>query len=471
MRLAKLFAVAATTALVLVSGASALSVDTTPPPDGVVGTPYTWVFKPVNGAPPFSFSLAGGDLPPGLKIESDGTFHGTPTTPGTFNFDVNVTQDWCGCGDSQRSFTVKIRDRLTITTNALQSAVVGSPYTATLGLSGTGGLGMWWSIASGALPPGLTLPHDGTPGDGVISGTPTSVGTFTFTVKAGDSDGYLPDRSTTKQLTIAVVAPLSATAATGAAPTGIVGQPYNGLAPAANGGLPPYTWKLAGGTLPPGLTVDPATGALSGSPTAAGTFEYTLGVTDTGGRTASVALSVTVVEALNVVTTQVPNGKVLRPYRTTLRATGGAAPVRWRRTQGQIPPGLRLNVRTGVLSGKPRKAGAFRFTVTASDTLGQKSSSEDLMIRVTQSLKVVTARVPNGKVLRPYRTRLRASGAAAPVRWQRTRGRIPPGVQLNTRTGVLSGKPRRAGRFHFTVKVTDALGQRSSKTFALKVRR
>ncbi len=373
MRLARIAALATVVTGVLVTAASAFHVADEPPPPGVVGTPYSFLFLPIDGAPPYSFAFYGGELPPGLKIESDGLFHGIPTTPGTFDFDVNATQ-YCGGCDSQRSFTMKIRDKLTITTTALKSAAVGTPYAGTLSVTGNGSLGMGWTVSSGSLPAGLTLAPDGSPGDSTILGTPTAVGTSTFTVKVGDTDGFLPNRATTKQFTLAVVAPLALQASAAPLPTGIVGKQYKVIPVTATGGATPYTWTIAGGSAPPGLTVDPATGALAGVPTAAGTFSFTMGVADAGGRTATSPATLTVVQALDLVTTRVRDARAGRAYKTTLRARGGVLPRTWKITRGQLPKGLRLAVATGVLSGTPRIEGTFRFTATVTDTLGQKSS-------------------------------------------------------------------------------------------------
>jgi len=377
MRFLKILGFAAVLAAVIATGASAFGIDTDqPPPSGIVGTPYKFVFQPKAGAPPYTFYYSAGDLPPGLKIETDGTMRGTPTQPGTFNFTVEATQ-YCApdpsCA-SQWGFTVKIRDKLTITTPALKSATVGAPYTAPLTVTGDGGLGMAWTVSSGTLPAGVTLAPNGTPADGLISGTPTALGTSTFTVKLADTDGFVPDRSTTKQFTLAVVAPLAAQAGTASSPTGVVGKPYAGTAPAATGGAPPYTWTLTGGNAPPGLSIDPATGALVGTPTAAGTFAYTVGVADVDGRTSSTNLTVTVVRALDLVTTRIRSAKVDRRYRVKLVALGGVTPRSWKVTRGRLPANLRLNATTGVLTGTPRTAGTFRFTVTVSDSLREKSS-------------------------------------------------------------------------------------------------
>ena len=93
-------------------------------------------------------------------------------------------------------------------------------------MTGNGGLGMGWKLTAGSLPPGLAINANGSPGDTTISGTPTTPGIYTFTVKVGDTDGFVPDRSTSKQFTIAVVTPLTVAASPNATPTGVVGKIY-----------------------------------------------------------------------------------------------------------------------------------------------------------------------------------------------------------------------------------------------------
>jgi hypothetical protein len=360
-------------AAVVATGAGAFGIDTDqPPPPGVVGTPYSFVFQPKAGAPPYGFWIDAGEIPPGLKMEGDGTLHGTPTVPGTFIFTVGASQ--CCGPDSQWGFTLTIRDKLAITTASLPSALVGAPYSAPLSVVGNGGLGMGWKVTAGSLPPGLTVALDGTPADTTITGTPTTVGTSTFAVKVGDTDGFLPDRSTTRQLTLAVVAPFAVTAAAGKLPTGIVGKAFRGTPATAIGGLSPYTWTVSGGTLPSGLTLNPATGALVGKPTTAGSYALSIRATDADGRVGTADVAITVARALDLVTVRLPAATVGDPYRATLRAQGGQAPRTFTITGGKLPGKLKLNARSGVISGTPQTAGTFRFTVTARDALGQRSS-------------------------------------------------------------------------------------------------
>lgn len=380
MRLISTIGLVAASAVLLASGASAFGIDLDhPPPPGVVGMPYTFKFVLKAGAPPYEVHLGSGDLTPGLKIESDGTMHGTPTQPGTFDFTVEASQ-YCAPDPkcyTQWGFTQKVRDKLNLTTPSLTSATVGTPYSATLTVVGTGGLGMGWRIVSGSLPPGLTMVDglpSGTPGGQTsISGTPTATGTYTFTVKVGDTDGFMPDRSTTRQYTLAVVAQLAAAPA-GTLPRGIVGRRISVTPATATGGLAPYTWSVAGGTIPPGLALNPASGALAGSPTAAGSFSFSLNVSDADGHTATADASMTVVNALDLVTSKLRPATVDESYKATLRVRGGQAPRTFAVTVGKLPSGLKLNAKTGVISGKPKTAGTFRFRITVRDALGQRSS-------------------------------------------------------------------------------------------------
>ncbi len=371
-------------AAVVASGASAFGIDLeNPPTPGVVGMPYKYVFIAKKGAPPYAFWLDAGELPPGLKIDPDGTMSGTPTRPGYWEFTVGASQ-YDG-SESQWGTSVTIRDRLNLTTPSLRGATLGVPYSATLTVVGTGGKGMGWKVVSGSLPPGLTL-VDGLPGgtptgETTISGTATAVGTYTFQVKVGDTDGFVPDRSVTKQFTITVAAQLTATGAA-TLPTGIQGKAYSATPATASGGLAPLTWSVSGGGLPAGVALDPATGALRGIPTSFGTFPFALSVSDASGQTATVNASITVIRALDVRTTKLRPAKVGAAYSATVRTVGGQAPVRFALTGGKLPAGLKLNTKTGVVSGKAKKDGTFGFRVTATDALGQRSSERiTLLVR------------------------------------------------------------------------------------------
>jgi hypothetical protein len=131
--------------------------------------------------------------------------------------------------------------------------------------------------------------------------------------------------------------------------------------------------------MPSGLTLDPATGALVGRPTTAGSYALSIRATDADGRTGTADAAVTVARALDLVTTRLRTATVGNAYRATLRTQGGQAPRTFTITRGKLPGKLKLNARSGVISGTPQAPGTFRFTVTASDALGQRSSERLLL--------------------------------------------------------------------------------------------
>lgn len=181
----------------------------------------------------------------------------------------------------------KVCNALRIVTESLATATEETTYPTTTLEATDGTTPYTWAITSGALPPGLAL----TPGTGAISGTPTSDGSYNFTIQATDSDN--PQRTASKSLTI-TVNPNKPKITTEFLTYGTVGQAYPSSTMSASGGLTPYSWTLAGGSsLPPGLSLSSA-GVISGTPTGPGTFAFTPTVTDGRSRVASKTLSIAV---------------------------------------------------------------------------------------------------------------------------------------------------------------------------------
>ena len=152
------------------------------------------------------------------------------------------------------------------------------------------------SPTSGPLPPGLMLD----PATGLVSGTTTTPGTYPFTVTATDATGA----SASATATVVVNAALAINPIT--PPQGAVGSSYSAQL-SATGGTAPVTFALSGGTtLPPGLALSPA-GLISGTPTTAGTFAFTVMATDSSGAVASLPLSIVVTSASQVAAPTVQN--------------------------------------------------------------------------------------------------------------------------------------------------------------------
>jgi hypothetical protein len=167
---------------------------------------------------------------------------------------------------ASKSFTVEITSSIVITTNTIGNMITGTPVNVGLGASG-GQPPYSWSLTNGSLPGGV-----GMGADGIISGTPNAAGTFSFSVEVKDQN----NTTATKGFTVTVVTQLVISTTT--VGSGVVGVPYSASL-SATGGSEPRSWGVAGGSLPPGLSLD-STGAISGTPTQAGSFSFTARVTD-----------------------------------------------------------------------------------------------------------------------------------------------------------------------------------------------
>lgn len=262
------------------------SINTTSLPAGVVGTAYSAALRASGGTTPYTWSKTG-TLPPGLSLSAAGVISGTPTTGGTYSFTVTVTDATSLSSSATLSITVNtVAPALSITTTSVPAGVVSTAYSTTLAASG-GTPPYTWS-ETGPLPPGLSLSSAG-----VISGTPTTAGTYPFTATVTDN----VTATASVSLSIAITAVSSSLAVgTTALPAGVVGTPYGptrvGVQLGAIGGSPPYTWSETG-PLPPGLVLTSG-GLLSGTPTTAGTYTPTWKVTDSALATASATLNITV---------------------------------------------------------------------------------------------------------------------------------------------------------------------------------
>lgn len=244
----------------------------------------------------------------------------------------------------------------------------GVPYSQTI-LACGGVAPLIFTLSSGGVPPGLTLNSTG-----AITGTPSGSGTSNFSVTVTDSGAAPLTATQAFSITIAPPPPLSITTTT--LTNAEVGVPYSAKI-ASTGGVPPLTWGLVpgSGALPPGLNLSAGGGTISGTPTATGSFSFTVQVQDRALPTAQVqtqalSLSVTLPPPLSITTPSLPAGTVAQGYSGPLVATGGIAPYTWVLKTGLLPSGLSLVQGGGNtnISGVPKLIGTSSFTVQVSDS-------------------------------------------------------------------------------------------------------
>jgi hypothetical protein len=249
-------------------------------------------------------------------------------------------------------------------------------------LAATGGTPPYsWTINSGALPPGLVLSAAG-----IISGEPTTIGTFTFMVQVTDSAGASANRPLSIQIGGAALL-----ITTGPLPPAVVGAPYAQTL-SATGGIAGYRWSISSGSLPPGLTLDSA-GSISGSPTSAGTFTFAAQASDSSGLTANKNLSITVGAALVLETKSLADASLSAAYAQSLRASGGTSPYTWSVTAGALPDGIRLESTRGLLNGTAGAAGTFTFTIRVTDST---SVFTERQFTIETAAGLIITSAPNG---------------------------------------------------------------------------
>jgi hypothetical protein len=344
---------------------------------GILGQPYTTQLQASGGLAPLSWALDSGVLPAGLTLNTNGTLSGSPQAHGDFTFTVAVTDAASPPQRATRSLALTIGGSLDIVTQSpLANAAMGVPYTTTLMASG--GVGqLTWTVISGQLPTGLTLSSGGT-----ISGTPTGLGSSTFTVQVSDTAKQSVSRAFTINvqmlLTITTPSPL---------PMATNGVEYSLQLQASLAG--PLFWAVVSGTPPPGILVSQI-GVVHGTPTSTGSFTFTVEVQ--GGapmQTSRQTFRLDVAPGVSVSTSTLGAGTVGTGYAAALSATGGTAPYTWSIASSALPAGLSLSG-TGIISGTPTQAGTFNFTVRVRDTSGSSA---------TKALSVVINAVASGSLV------------------------------------------------------------------------
>jgi len=387
-------------------------------------------------------------LPAGLTLNTaTGIITGSPAAAGTST--VTVTAANAG-GTATATWTLIINPSgvgSVTTPNPLPVANVGSPYTATITASGTP-----TGFSASGLPSGLTID----PTSGIITGTPATGtgGSFPVVVSASYTGGTVGTVANAVTMTVDPLPPVLN------GPSAVMAELDAPFVEAVLATNVPTAFAASG--LPPGLTIDPVQGVISGTATTFGTFVATISASNAGG-TGSATVSFIVpylitpgfVTATSTVPVIVSSQSVTAyagvPFSYSLLATN--APTSFAATG--LPAGLSINPATGIISGTPTAAGISSVAVSATNSSGTASATMTIstytvpVTAIDSSLATLAAPVGNAfsyQVVATYGpTDFTATG-------------LPPGLAINAGTGLITGTPSAGGSYDATLTVTNATG-------------
>lgn len=472
-------------------------VSSSPLGTGTVGTQFSRQLLASGGTTPYAWSLILGSLPDGLGLSPSGLILGTPTTTGTSNFTVRVTDAANATADKALSITIIALatgyDSQFVSQNVPSTLQPNQAFVVTIRWLNTGST-VWDGNGGFAIrsqnPEGNVVWGGNTvrwvgspvsPGENMDlvfqAFAPSTAGFYNFQWQLHQLNvGYFGEASTNVNITVGDPPEPSLLSIGGASSLSAVkGTPFTDTL-VATGGFPAYTWQLVAGALPGGISLNSTTGTLAGTPIAPGSFQFTVQVTDSRSQTAQKTLTLIVsdpaappVPPVEISTSNLPGATQGVGFAQQLSATGGKPPYTWTVTAGALPGGLTLASATGIISGTPAAAGSFAFTVTATDS-ESRTGSKALSIKVAVPPLQVAA-VPALETLMglSFSYQLVATGGTAPYTWSVAAGALPAGLNLNTTSGLVSGTPGAAGLFAFPVTVRDASLVTATATVQIKV--
>ena len=444
-----------------------------------IATSFTPI-RATGGSGTYIYYVVSGNLPPGLTLNSStGLVSGTPAasySTATVIFGVRDSAGGQAAATSSVSYTTYSLITATANTTA-QTMEAGVQISAFTPLVAAGGSGSYIYSVLGAppLPAGLTYNSS----TGLLSGTPTlGLGAITLTFTVADTVGGVA--TTTSAVNINIYPALTTTASATTVQNLDILIPMVSFNPlTATGGTGAYTYYVGVGILPAGITLNPTTGLLSGTPTTIySTSPVTIKVRDSFVVSSTAS---TINFSVNPTISAVATNSVSQNYEvgTTivsfypLVASGGAQPYTYTAST-LLPAGLSLNSTTGLISGTPTTPTSstnIGFTVT--DSLGQTASTTvnitfTVFAVITATANNTTTRLftPN-QVITPFNPLTAANGSGL-YTYSVSAGSLPAGISLNTSTGSISGTPTVTGTSTFTISVKDSINVVAATTSGIQ---
>jgi hypothetical protein len=416
--------------------------------DGIIAQAYFQQLTVEGGSGDYIWNIYDGIRPKGLSLAPEsGQFSGIPEdyVSDTITFSVKDTDG----RETYASFNLSIVDELTIKTIEMPVFIDKTPYDFNIQLNG--GIRPFTFELDGNLPDGLLFDSQ----TGRISGTAAS-SSAKYNVDLMVTDSFYPNPQMTwiqyEILTetegLQIISPLILPDA----------QEEHTLAFQFQrvGGNPPFTWKIANGSLPKGVALITDMGKLTGSPLQNGTFSFQIQVIDKNGNADTQEQTWKIIKKLQIVSLTLPNAPKNKWYSTIVKAEGGKKPYVW--SVKNLPEGLSLDPNTGTISGIPENSinPTFELSVQDSDDPKQEAHKE-FKINVTDQLYIYTRNLPQGKKDIFYQAEIQGENGESPYQWRIFQGELPLGLNfyVNANKGIIEGTPAEAGAFQFMVSMDD----------------
>ncbi|MBQ7214489.1 MAG: putative Ig domain-containing protein, partial [Synergistaceae bacterium] len=416
-----------------------ITTDTLDP--ATAGTAYSYQLG-VSGTPPFTWTLKG-KLPDGLSMSDSGLITGTPTKKGSKKFTITAKND---SGEEKKKLTLTVYELPEILTETLKDATLGKKYKQALKANGTKPL--TWEL-DGNLPEGITFDAE----KGKFSGTPTQTTTGAVNITLTNSAGSVSQTYTLKVSGTPPKIGLSKLK------DGKYGKSYTAKLKVK--GSDPITLTLVG-ELPEGLSFDSEEGTITGTPTEACTDREIRVIASNAADIVSKDYTLTIkAVAPKFQTKKLPDAVKGKEYSADIAVTG--TPEITFSASG-LPSGLTIS-NDGTISGTPTEFGKFKVSVTAANSAKTAKKNMKLVVLAAPELSG-SGTLTSGTQGKSYKHKFSAEGSKT-ITFSIAGGSLPGGLSLNAK-GKLSGKPKSAGTYTFTVKAANSAGE-DSKDFTLTI--